>query len=88
MSQDRALPLDTTPDAHAAQLEAYRRMKGRGRADVMFRLGEMTRRTTMAGIRRRHPEYDDVQVRLALARLLLGDDLVRRVWPGRELVSP
>jgi hypothetical protein len=88
MSQDRALPLDTTPDAHAAQLEAYRRMEGRGRADVMFRLGEMTRRTTMAGIRRRHPEYDDVQVRLALARLLLGDDLVRRVWPGRELVSP
>ena len=88
MSQDPALPLDTTPDAYAAQLEAYRRMQGRGRVAVMFRLGDMARRMTMAGIRRRHPEYDDVQVRLALARLLFGDELVRRAWPGRELVSP
>jgi hypothetical protein len=79
---------DTSPDADAVQLEAYRRMGGPGRAQVMFRLSEMARRTTEAGIRRRHPEYDDGQVMLALARLLHGDDLVRRVWPGRELVAP
>ena len=88
MTRDRVVPLDTTPDAHEAQLEAYRRMGGRGRVAVMFRLGEMTRRTTMAGIRSRHPEYDDTQVRLTLARLLFGDELVRRAWPGRDLVSP
>ena len=80
--------MDTTPDAHAAQLESYRRMEGRGRVAVMFRLGEMTRRTSMAGIRGRHPEYDDLQVRLALARLLFGDDLVRRAWPQQDLLSP
>ena len=79
---------DTSPDADAVQLEAYRRMGGPGRAQVMFRLSEMARRTTEAGIRRRHPEYDDGQVMPALARLLHGDDLVRRVWPGRELVAP
>jgi len=79
---------DTSPDADAVQLEAYRRMGGPGRAQVMFRLSEMARRTTEAGIRRRHPEYDDGHVMLALARLLHGDDLVRRVWPGRELVAP
>jgi hypothetical protein len=79
---------DTSPDADAVQLEAYRRMGGPGRAQVMFRLSEMARRTTEAGIRRRHPAYDDGQVMLALARLLHGDDLVRRVWPGRELVAP
>jgi hypothetical protein len=79
---------DTSPDADAVQLEAYRRMGGPGRAQVMFRLSEMARRTTEAGIRRRHPEYDDGQVMLALARLLHGDDLVRRAWPGRELVAP
>lgn len=88
MKRGSVVPLDTTPDAHAIQLDAYRRMEGRGRVAIMFRLGEMTRRTTMSGIRSRHPEYDDVQVRLALARLLFGDDLVRRAWPGRELVNP
>jgi hypothetical protein len=80
--------LDTSPDADAVQLEACRRMGGSGRAQVMFRLNEMARRTTEAGIRRRHPEYDDDQVLLALARLLHGDELVRRAWPGRALLEP
>jgi len=79
---------DTSPDADAVQLEAYRRMGGAGRAQVMFRLNQMARRTTEAGIRSRHPEYDDVQVLLALARLLHGDELVQRAWPGRKLLEP
>jgi hypothetical protein len=40
-----------------------------------------------AGIRSRHPGYDDAQVKLALARLISSDDLARRVWPDRELVE-
>ena len=57
------LAADTSPDANAIQVEAYRRMGGTGRAQVMFRLGEMARQTTAAGIRSRHPDYDDDQVR-------------------------
>jgi hypothetical protein len=80
--------VDTSPEADAAQVEAYRRMGGTGRAQVMFRLCEMARQAAEAGIRARHPHYDDMQVRLALARLVYGDDLVRRAWSGRELVEP
>ncbi len=79
---------DTSPEADAAQIEAYRRMGGTGRAQVMFRLCEMARGAAEAGIRGRHPGYDDEQVRLALARLRYGDDLVRCTWPDRELVEP
>jgi hypothetical protein len=79
---------DTSPDADAVQVEAYRRMGGARRAQVMFQLSEMARRTTEAGIRKRHPEYDDARVMLAFARLAHGDELVRRAWPGRELVEP
>jgi predicted ArsR family transcriptional regulator len=82
------IALDTSTDADAVQVEAYRRMGGTGRVQVMFRLTEMTRRTTEAGIRRRHPDYDDARVMLALARLLHGDELVRRAWPGRDFVEP
>ena len=63
-------------------------MGGAARAAVMFRLSEAARRWSISGIRRRHPDYDDFQVRLALARMTLGDDLVRRVWPDRELLDP
>ena len=83
-----SIPADTSPDAHEAQIQAYRRMGGAARVAVMFRLSESARRWSIAGIRRRHPDYDDVQLRLALARMTLGDDLVRRVWPDRELLDP
>lgn len=81
-------PEDTTPEAHEAQVEAYRRMGGPGRSQVMFRLNEMARQVAMAGIRARHQEYTPEQVRFALHRLLLGDELTRAVWPGRDLVDP
>jgi hypothetical protein len=79
---------DTSPEADAVQIEAYRRMGGTARAEVMFRLTRMARSAAEAGIRGRHPDYDDTRVVLALARLLYGDDLVSRAWPGRELVDP
>ena len=82
------LAADTSPEANAIQIEAYRRMGGTARAQVMFRLAEMARQITVAGIRTRHPDYDDDQVLLARARLLYGDELVQRAWPDRELVEP
>jgi hypothetical protein len=83
-----SIPADTSLDAHEAQIDAYRRMGGAARVAVMFRLSEAARRWSMAGIRRRHPDYGDAEVRQALARMILGDDLVRRVWPDCELLDP
>jgi hypothetical protein len=82
------LPSDTTADAYRAQIEAYRRMGGSGRAAVAFRLNDLARQTAMAGIRARHPDYDDERLRLAYARLVLGDDVTRKVWPQHDLVEP
>src|SRR5258707_954431 len=80
------VPLDTTPEAYAAQLEAYRHMSGKERTAVAFRLNELARESAIAGIRARHPDYGEEQARLALFRLILGDELTRAVWPGRGLV--
>jgi len=82
------LLLDTTADAHRAQIEAYRRMGGPGRAAVVFRLNDLARQTAMAGIRARHPDYDAERLRLAYARLVLGDDVTLKVWPQHVLVEP
>jgi hypothetical protein len=81
-------PHDTEPDAHARQAEAYRRMGGSGRVAVTFRLNEWARRAAEAGIRSRHPDYGEEQVKMALRRLWLGDELTRQAWPDRELVEP
>jgi hypothetical protein len=88
MAGPRRIPLDTSTAAHAAQTESYRRLGGTGRLAVMFRLSEGARQLALAGIQSRHPEYDAIQARLALARLLLGDELAKRVWPETRLVDP
>jgi hypothetical protein len=81
-------PIDTTPDAHDVQTEIYRRLGGAERVAIQFRLTAMVRDLATAGIRARHPQYDDQQVLLAYARLTLGDALTQAAWPGRELVEP
>ncbi len=81
-------PLDTTVGAHGVQRDIYRRLGGAARVAMLFRLNALVRETAMAGIRRRHPSYAEAQVRMALRRLLLGDDLMRKVFPDQDLVDP
>jgi hypothetical protein len=84
----RSIPEDTAPAAHAVQTAIYKKMGGRQRTAVAFRLNALARETAMAGIRARHPGYDEEQVRFALHRLILGDEVTRAAWPGRGLVDP
>ena len=41
-----------------------------------------------AGVRARHPDYDDAQVVRALTRLLHGDEPARLAWPSQRLLEP
>jgi hypothetical protein len=63
-------------------------MTGLERSTLMFRLIEAERLSAKAGIRERHPDYDEGMVHRGYCRLVLGDDLVRAMWPGSELVDP
>ena len=80
--------LDTTDDARDAQRDAYRRLGGPARVEIVFRLNALVRQTAMAGIRRRHPAYTERDVIAAYRRLTLGDELVRQVYPDQPLVDP
>ena len=79
---------DTTPDAAAVQTEIYRRMGPSRRVALAAEMSEMARAIALESIRRRHPEYDAHQIRMALFRMLLGEDLFRRVWPQERLLAP
>lgn len=79
---------DTTPEAAAFQQALYRAMTGEQRVALAVKMSEMAREITRDGIRHRHPEYSDEQVKLALFRILVGDELFRKAWPTAELVDP
>jgi len=81
-------PRDTSLAAHQAQIDCYRRMTPAARVAAAAEMSEDTRAIAAAGIRARHPTYSGTDVRHALLRLLLGDELFRRAWPHAPLLPP
>ncbi len=82
------LPRDTSQAAFDAQTAYYRRLTPSARVELARQMSEDARAITAAGIQHRHPEYSAEQVRHALLRLLLGDDLFHRAWPNAPLLAP
>ena len=78
-------PADTTPEAAWVQIEAFRRMPPQKRLRMVLQLGDSLRAIVASGVRSRHPEFTPEQVKLAVIRLTLGDDLFRKVYPGMEV---
>ncbi len=81
------LPSDTSPAAAAVQFDVLRKIGPQARIKMVFELSNRMREIALAGIRRRRPEYTDDMAQLALFRLTLGEELFRRVFPGREVTA-
>ena len=79
---------DTTPEAAAVQTTIYRRMTSDQRTRAAAQMSAMARSITLENIRARHPEYSEHQARMALYRLLVGDELFGRAWPAEPLLAP
>jgi len=79
------LPGDRTLEAARIQNATYQRMAPEQRLAQAFQMTAAARALSAAGIRQRHPDYTDRQVKVALIRLTLGDELFRRVYPGLEI---
>jgi hypothetical protein len=63
---------DTTPRAAAQQLELYRRLTASERAQIAVELSAAVRLTTLEGIRSRHPDYAESDVRREFLRIVYG----------------
>jgi hypothetical protein len=71
------------PDAMAWQI--LRNLGLEGRARMTFSLNRSLRSISEAGVRRRHPDYDERHVRLAAIKLAIGADLFNRAYPGEDV---
>ena len=52
---------------------------------MVFDLNEGLRAMIEDGVRYRHPDYNQEQVRLAVVRMMLGERLFHHVYPGVEV---
>jgi hypothetical protein len=76
------IPADTTPEAARVQREIFRRMSPSRRLELACQMSDFVRGIVAAGVRSRHPDYDDNQVKLAVIRLTIGDELFHKAYPG------
>lgn len=79
---------DTSPDAARVQLEVYRRMQPSERLRVGLELTRISRDLLAQGIRARHPEYSDDDLRWAFLRAWLGADAYARAYPDKPALEP
>lgn len=63
------MPLDTTPEIEAMQIEIRRRMSPEQRLLVALEISDLCRELRKAGIRRDHPDWSERQVVIELFRL-------------------
>lgn len=82
------IPHDTSEEAFQAQMAVWERLGPEGRVALAGRISLSARQLARDGIRQRHPDYSDEQIRRALMRLLYGDEIVQKMWPLEALVAP
>lgn len=72
---------DTSLEAQRRQDAVFRAMGPERRVAAAVEMSESAFSITREGIRSRHPEYTDDEVRLTGIRLRLGDALFRAAFP-------
>jgi hypothetical protein len=76
-----SLHSDTSPEASRVQIELWRSMTARQKAEAVDDLNRSVREMAMAGIRQRHPHANERECFLRYAVLTLGKDLAVKAYP-------
>jgi hypothetical protein len=76
---------DTDLETLRAYYAGIARMTPQQRLEQAMRLTRRVRELTAAGVRLRHPDYTDEQVRLAVIRLTVGEECFRLHFPDVDI---
>lgn len=81
-------PLDTSLEVERIQIEIFRKMTPARRLQLAIELTQTSRKLLATGVRYRHPEYDEEQVRLAVIRLTIPEPLFLSAYPHAKEIVP
>jgi hypothetical protein len=78
------IPADTTLEAARKEFEILRKLGPQVRASMAFEMSDNLRRIVEAGVRNRHPDFDEKKIKLQVLQLMIGDKLYRQMLEGTE----
>lgn len=79
---------DTSFEALSVQRECLRRMTPYERLERAFAWSQGVREMALAAIRRRHPEFDESEVRLQFIETVYGRELANEVRHFQQPTQP
>lgn len=71
---------DTPPEIEAILMERMRKMSGLEKWRMVAELNAAVRAMALAGLRQRHPNASEAELRRRLAGLLLGEELAELAY--------
>jgi len=78
------IPADTTIEAIRKQIEILRRMGPEARLKMAFELSDNLRSIVEAGVRGRHMDYNEQQIKREVLHLMIGDVLFKQMFPHKQ----
>lgn len=76
--------LDQSREMEKLQIDILRKMSPEKKWGQMMELIEISRGLLMEGIRNCHPEYGEEELKLALIKILIGEELFSLVYPDAK----
>jgi len=73
---------DTDPAAEAVLIGLLRKKQPAEKLRMVNQLNASVRVLTLSGLRQRHPDANQLEIKLRLAQLLLGTDLAAAITPA------
>jgi len=80
--------LDTHSKVEKVRLRIFRKMEPEKKLELSFMLCELVKAFLKEGVKNRHPEYSDDEIELAVQKILLGEELFKKVYPSAKNISP
>ena len=71
---------DTHPKMEALQIQLLRQATPARKMEMLAQLNASARTLALMGLRSRHPQAGEAELRRRLAGLLLGEELARKVY--------
>lgn len=85
MEHSLAVPKDTSLEAARVHFAALRRLGGPRRLEMGVELSNTMRSVVESGVRDRHPNHTNEEVRLAVLRVMVGEELFRQCCPNCDV---
>ena len=76
-----AISLDTTIEAAKKQYDILRKLGPEARLIMTFELSDNLRSVVEAGVKLRHPDYDEQRIEQRVLRLMIGETLFKKMNP-------